>query len=116
MEELKRIEMTVRSEDELKKYGDWEIIGIWMRSSAARHSYKRFEDENGELKVRCSHESSTGRYYESNTYDWEDGYLGTLNTLKEVRKFYCDNWITYVAMRKDSTIIHATITDGKIFR
>ena len=117
MEELKRIEMEVKSEDDLKeKYGDWEIIAIWMRSSAARHYYKRFRNEDGKLKVTCSHESSTGRHYESNTYDWEDNYLGTLNTLKEVRKFYCDNWITYVALRKGNTIIQADVTDGKIFR
>ena len=117
MEELKRIEMEVKSEDELKeKYGNWEIIAIWMRSSAARHYYKRFRNDAGKLKVTCSHESATGRNYESNTYDWEEGYLGTLNTLKEVRKFPSDNWITYVAMRNGNTIIHADITDGKIFR
>ena len=117
MEELKRIEMEVKSEDDLKeKYGDWEIIAIWMRSSAARHYYKRCKDDNGNFKVTCSHESVTGRHYESNTYDWEKYFLGTLNTLSDVRKFPSDNWITYVALRKGNTIIQADVTDGKIFR
>lgn len=87
-----------------------------MRSSAARHYYKRFRNNAGKLKVTCSHESSTGRHYESNTYDWEEGFLGTLNTIKDVRKFPSENWLTYIALRKENVIIHADITDGKIFR
>lgn len=116
MKELKRIEMTVESEDMLKEqYGNWDIISIDMRGSAARHSYRRYKDKNGNLKVTCSHESATGRHYESNTYDWEEGFLGTLNTIQEVRRFPSDNWLTYIAMRKGDTIIHADISDGKIF-
>ena len=117
MEELKRIEIIVESENELKgQYGDWDIIGIDLESSSARHSYSRFRNKDGKLMVRCSHESATGRNYESNVYEWKDGYLGTLNTMSEIKFYYCDNWVKRIVLRKGDTIIHATVTDGKIFR
>ena len=117
MEELERIELTVESEDELKeKYGDWDIIGIDLESSSARHSYSRFRNKDGKLMVRCSHESASGNGYESNVYEWKDGYLGTLNTMLNIIFYYCDNWVKRVVLRKDNTIIHTTVTDGKIFR
>ena len=118
MEALKRIEMVLKNEDELKeKYRDWEIVGIDMRSNAARHSYRRFRDkETNSFLVTCSHESISGNSWESNTYDWKENFLGTLNTIEDMNIFPSDNWITYVAVRRDNTIIHAEITDGKIFK
>ena len=118
MEALKRIEMVVENESELKAaYGDWEIVGIDMRGATARHSYRRFKDkETGGFLVTCSHESISGHSWESNTYEWEKGFLGTLNTIEEIGKFPSDNWITYVAVRYDDTIVHVEVTDGKIFR
>ena len=117
MSELKRIELTVKSEEDLKgKYGDWEIVEIDTENEGTRYYAGRFEDGYGKLKLRSFYESRSGLRLGTNIEDWKNCHLGTLDTLKDIELYGDDEWITYVILRKNNELIYAEVTDGKVFK